>query len=80
MASNDDQEQRRADAARATWEDLAVKARVVHCPDHYAQPWRISLLGDSPSTYRLYVSGCCPKLGEAVTAMIRSDARIAASE
>ena len=61
------------------WEGLAVKARALHCPDHYAQPWRVSLLGDTPATFRLYVSGCCPRLGEEVTEMIRRDPSHAAS-
>lgn len=74
-----DQEQRRAAATRAIWEELAVQARTVHCPEHYVQPWRITVLGDTPEKYRLYVSGCCPGIGDAVTEMIRRDPRIAAS-
>lgn len=79
MQSNGDQDQRRTAAARELWDDLALKARSVHCPEHYAQPWRISVLGDDPASFRLYVSGCCPRIGEAVTEMIRSDPRVAAS-
>lgn len=79
MQSEGDQEQRRSAAARALWQDLAIKARTVHCPEHYVQPWRVSVLGDTADSFRLYVSGCCPKLGQAVDEMIRSDPRHAAS-
>ena len=79
MQAEVDHEQRRAAVARALWDELAVKARTVHCPEHYAQPWRISVLGDTPETFRLYVSGCCPRVGDAVTEMIRTDPRVAAS-
>jgi hypothetical protein len=73
VQSQGDQDQRRTAAARAMWEDLATRARALHCPDHYAQPWRVSVLGETPDTFRLYVSGCCPRLGDAVTEMIRQD-------
>lgn len=78
MGSEDDKEQRQSVAARALWEDLAVKARTLHCPEHYAQPWRITVLGDKPGNYRLYVQGCCAKIGDTVNGMIRSDPRMPA--
>jgi hypothetical protein len=74
----DDQERRTA-VARAIWDDLAIEARTVHCPDHYVGPWRISVMGERAEDFRLYVSGCCPRIGEAVTEMIRRDPRIAAT-
>lgn len=79
MQSKDDQEQPRTAAARAMWDDLALQARTLHCPDHYAQPWRVTVLGDTPEKFRLYISGCCPRIGDTVTEMIRQDPRIAAS-
>ncbi len=61
------------------WDELAVQAKTVHCPTHFAQPWRVTVLGDAPADFRLYVSGCCPRIGEAVTEMIRKDPRVAAT-
>ena len=63
-------------AARALWEELAARARMVHCPQHFAQPWRVVVIGDTPAKLRLYTSGCCPQLGDAVNAMIRAEPRI----
>lgn len=77
VQSSGDQEQGQAEAARALWEDLARRARGVHCPDHYVEPWRVTVLGDTPRTYRLYISGCCGRLGDAVNQMVRRDPRIA---
>jgi hypothetical protein len=76
LQSKGDQNQREMAAARGLWEELAVRARLVHCPDHFTQPWRVMVLGDTPAKLRLYVSGCCPRLGEAVNQMIRSEPRI----
>jgi hypothetical protein len=76
VASTDGSKQTEAAAARAIWEDLAVRARTVHCPTHFVQPWRIDVIGDTPGRMRLNVSGCCPQLGEAVTALIRTDPRV----
>lgn len=75
LQSSGDRNQPDADAARALWEELAVRARSVHCPEHFVLPWRVSVLGDAPARYRLYVSGCCARLGDAVNEMIRSDPR-----
>lgn len=77
MRSQGDQDRAAAEAARATWEDLAARARVLHCPDHYVGPWRVNVIGDTPDKFRLYVSGCCPKIGQVVDEMVRRDPRIA---
>ena len=76
MQAKGDSDQDEMAAARALWDELAVRARLVHCPEHYAQPWRVMVLGDTPAKLRLYVSGCCPQLGEAVNGMIRAEPRI----
>lgn len=76
MQAKGDSDQEDMAAAKALWDDLAVRARLVHCPEHYAQPWRVTVLGDTPAKLRLYVSGCCPQLGEAVNVMLRSEPRI----
>jgi hypothetical protein len=78
VQSKDDQAQREEDrlaAARALWEDLAVRARGLHCPDHFVQPWRVVVIGDSTEKLRLNIYGCCPKLQVVITEMIRSDPR-----
>ena len=62
-------------SARALWEDLAVKARSLHCPEHVVGPWRIVVSGETPESLRLQVYGCCEKIGRAVTEMIRADPR-----
>jgi hypothetical protein len=62
-------------AARALWDDLAVKARAIHCPDHMVGPWRIVVTGETRESMKLQVYGCCPRLGQAVTGMIRADPR-----
>ena len=71
-----DEAKRELEAARGVWEDVAVRARTVHCPVHFVQPWRVNVIGDQPSRLRLNVSGCCPRLGETVTALIRADPRL----
>jgi hypothetical protein len=63
-------------ARQALWEDLAAKARGLHCPEHFVGPWRVYVTGETATSMRLQVSGCCPKLGEAVNAMLRSDPRV----
>ena len=77
MNLEDDRKQRDAAAARAMWEDLARQARVLHCPEHFAEPWRVAVLGETPQNYRLYISGCCEQLRTVVNQMINSDPRIA---
>ena len=62
-------------SARALWEDLAVKARSLHCPEHVVGPWRIAVIGETPDSLRLQVYGCCEKIGRAVTEMIGADPR-----
>lgn len=77
MVSREEQAQRDAAlmvATRALWEDLAVKARGLHCPEHIVGPWRVTVTGDTRETMRLQVYGCCEKVGQAVTEMIRADA------
>jgi hypothetical protein len=64
-------------ASRALWEDLAAKARGLACPAHYVSPWRVVVIGDTRATMRLQVYGCCERIGQAVTAMVRADPRIA---
>lgn len=63
-------------ATRTLWEDLALRARALHCPEHVMVPWRVSVSGDTPQTMRLQISGCCPRLQAVVTDMIQSDPRI----
>ena len=78
MQSKDDQAQREKDrlaAARALWEDLAIRARGLHCPEHFVQPWRVVVIGDTTEKLRLNIYGCCPKLQVVITEMIRSDPR-----
>lgn|GEM_PF-4179645 len=77
MPPQDDQGTRETDAARALWEDLARQARGLHCPDHFVEPWRVAVIGDTPEKYRLYISGCCSQLQVVVNEMINSDPRIA---
>lgn len=77
MQPSGDQDEVRAANARALWEDLARRARGVHCPEHYVEPWRVTVIGERAETYRLYISGCCSRLGQAVDQMVRTDPRIA---
>lgn len=76
LQSKGDQNKEDMAAARAHWDELAVRARILHCPQHYAQPWRVAVLGDRPENLRLYISGCCGKLGEAVNEIIRAEPRV----
>ncbi len=76
MQAKGDKEEVDMAAARALWEELAARARMVHCPQHFAQPWRVVVIGDTPAKLRLYTSGCCPQLGDAVDDMIRGEPRI----
>ena len=62
---------------RALWEDLAAKARGLNCPTHYVGPWRVVVIGETRESMRLQVYGCCERIGQAVTAMVRADPRIA---
>jgi hypothetical protein len=62
--------------AKVIWEQLAARARGLHCPVHYVEPWRVTVIGDTPAKLRLYVSGCCPGLQTAVTELIRSEPRV----
>jgi len=76
LSLEDDEKQRDMAVARALWEDLAARARLLHCPEHYAQPWRVVVIGDTPDKLRLHISGCCSQLQVVVTELIRSDSRI----
>ena len=64
-------------AARAVWEELAVKARLLHCPEHAVLPWRVVVIGDTRDALRLHIYGCCERLGQAVTEMVSRDPRVA---
>ena len=64
-------------ARRALWEDLAARARGLSCPAHFVGPWRVVVIGESRESMRLQVYGCCERIGQAVTAMVRSDPRVA---
>lgn len=57
---------------QALWEDLARKARGVHCPAHYVEPWRVSVIG-TPPNLKLDIAGCCPRIGQAINQMIAAD-------
>ena len=63
-------------ARQALWEDLASKARGLHCPAHFVGPWRVYVTGESRESMRLQVYGCCERLGQAVNAMLRADPRV----
>jgi len=63
-------------AARALWEDLAARARALHCPEHFVSPWRVVVIGDARETMRLQLYGCCARLQDVVGDMIRADPRI----
>lgn len=79
MDSRDEQKRRDAallGAARAMWEDLALKARGLHCPEHVVGPWRVVVTGDTRDTLNLQIYGCCDRLGVVVSEMIRADPRI----
>ena len=62
--------------ARALWDDLAVKARLLHCPEHIVQPWRVVVIGDTREALRLQIYGCCDRLQLVISEMIRADPRI----
>jgi hypothetical protein len=79
MDPTDDPKRREAQldaAARAVWEDLAARARAIHCPEHTIGPWRVVIIGETRDTLRLHSYGCCPRLGEAISQMVRSDPRV----
>jgi hypothetical protein len=63
-------------AARALWEDLASKARALHCPEHIVGPWRVVVTGERPETLNLQIYGCCQRLGMVVADMIKADPRV----
>lgn len=75
---NEEREEREADlrSAKALWDDLARKARGVHCPEHLAGPWRVVVLGETREAMRLQIYGCCDRLGRAINEMIAADPRI----
>ena len=76
VASNDQQkraEKERLAAARTRWEYLAARARGLHCPEHRMTPWRVVVVGDRAEKLNLQIYGCCGKLGDVVTDMIRTD-------
>jgi hypothetical protein len=63
-------------ARRAIWEDVAVRARLLHCPDHYVAPWRVVVTGETRETLDLQIYGCCAKLGVLVGQLVRADPRL----
>jgi hypothetical protein len=63
-------------ATRALWEDLAMKARGIHCPEHLIGPWRVVVIGETREALRLQIYGCCDKLGLVINQMVREDPRI----
>jgi hypothetical protein len=63
-------------ARRAIWEDVAVKARLLHCPDHYVSPWRVVVMGETSETLDLQIYGCCAKLGVLAGQLVRADPRL----
>ena len=67
MAAKDEK-----DAVEALWQNLAQKARGVHCPEHYVEPWRVIVIGTSPNL-KLDIAGCCPGIGRAINEMIAAD-------
>lgn len=68
MAATDDKDAQ----LQALWEDLARKARGVHCPEHYVEPWRVTVIGRPPAL-KLDIAGCCPRIGQAINQMIADD-------
>ncbi|MGD8682986.1 MAG: hypothetical protein PVG27_03505 [Chloroflexota bacterium] len=74
MATTDDKDEQ----LQRLWEDLARKARGVHCPEHYVEPWRVYVIG-TPPRLKLDIAGCCPRIGQAINEMIAADPRIQAS-
>jgi hypothetical protein len=75
LAANDED---RDAQLEALWEDLARKARGVHCPEHFVEPWRVRVIG-RPPRLKLDLSGCCAKIGRAVNEMIAADPDFRAS-
>jgi len=76
VPSDDDQQQQDLAAARAVWEELAIRARALHCPEHFVPPWKVIVIGDARDKLRLQIYGCCPKLQTVTTEMIRRDPRM----
>jgi len=72
------QEQDQEAQLQALWERLAQKARGVHCPQHFVEPWRVHVIG-RPPRLKLDIAGCCPKIGQAINEMIAADAGFRAS-
>jgi hypothetical protein len=69
-------ESARLASARALWEELAVRARLLHCPEHAVQPWRVTVTGETRETLRLQIYGCCSQLQVVIGEMVRADPRI----
>lgn len=75
MAAKDQDQEAQLEAL---WEDLARKARGVHCPEHFVEPWRVRVIGRSPRL-KLDIAGCCPGIGRAINEMIAADPGFRAS-
>jgi hypothetical protein len=63
-------------AARAVWDDIAARARALHCPTHFVEPWRVVVIGDTTARLGLQIYGCCPRLQEVVNELIDADPRV----
>lgn len=63
-------------SARVLWDELAVRARALHCPEHFMPPWRVVVIGDTPEKLRLQIYGCCERLQSVASRMIDADPRI----
>ena len=76
MPPSDDDAQQEMAAARAMWEELAARARALHCPEHFVPPWKVVVSGGSREKLRLQIYGCCARLQTLTTEMIRKDPRM----
>lgn len=64
------------DTASAVWAELAARARGLHCPEHFVEPWRVVVIGETPDRLRLQIYGCCARLQDVVNELISSDPRL----
>jgi hypothetical protein len=76
VSPSDELAQHEMAAAKEVWEQLAVRARALHCPEHFMPPWKVVVIGDSREKLRLQIYGCCPRLQTLVTEVIRKDPRM----
>jgi hypothetical protein len=76
LPSDDEQAQQDLAAGKAVWEELAARARALHCPEHFVPPWKVVVIGDSREKLRLQIYGYCAKLQTVTTEMIKRDPRM----